>query len=115
MPLSKHYVMYFLHLLLGFAIVKDDLRALFLLFVSLLFSLMAIWPSRECIVFSTVYSLPFPFLKKCSNSVQQPKGNWADTGIPVQLGTGFHPAPWQPGMSVVWLDQLTVPHAAETG
>ena len=56
MPLSKRYVMYFLHLLLGFAIVKDDLRSpFFLLFVSLLFFfLMAIWPSRECIVFSSV-------------------------------------------------------------
>ena len=55
MPLSKHYVMYFLHLLLAFAIVKDDLRSLLLLLcVSLLFSLTAIWPSWECIVFSMV-------------------------------------------------------------
>lgn len=84
----------------------------FLLFVSLLFSLMAIWPSRECII-SLVFTLPF--LKKSSNSVPQPNGNWADTGTPVQLGTGAHPAPWQPSMSVVWMDQLTVPRAAESG
>ena len=116
MPLSKRYVMYFLHLLLGFAIVKDDLRSPFFccLFLCFFFfnGYLAI-KGMYCVFISLVFT--FPFLKKSSNSVPQPNGNWADTGTPVQLGTGSHPAPWQPGMSVVWMDQLTVPRAAESG
>ena len=95
MPLSKHYVMYFLHLLLAFAIVKDDLRSFFFVVVVCFFAFffngyLAIM-GMYCIFHGLIFT--FPFLKKSSNSVQQPNGNWADVGTPVQLGTGFPSSP----------------------